>query len=196
MMDISSYVQKHNKTHIIFDFDETLVQLILPWDSCLDDIKSELINLDPAIYNKWGDGTIVPSYLQNLYVEKYGESLRKLLNENTYQFESTKLQKVLYNDQLLEFIHNRNDLQFYVWSSNAKATINKILTEQNLLGKFEKVITREDVFLLKPHIDGFSLINSNHVAKEQFLFVGDSSADENAAKKLGIEFYRIDYFAQ
>ncbi len=195
-MDISSYIQKYNKTHIIFDFDETLVQLILPWDDCLNDIKKELIDTDEEIYNEWVKGKIVPSYLQNLYVEKYGESLRRLLNENTVQFESTQLHDVLYNNQLLDLIRNRIDLHFYLWSSNAKSTVEKVLKEQEILEKFEKVITREDVFLLKPHIDGFSLITEHTIEKERFLFVGDSSADQNAAKQLGIYFYKIDYFAQ
>lgn len=59
---------------------------------------------------------------------------------------------------------------------------------------FKKVISREDVYLLKPDNEGFKYIYEGGTALDKYLFIGDSDADRIAAEKSGIKFLHIDNF--
>ena len=43
---LKKYIIDHKKTHLIFDFDKTLFELILDWDKYFEDIEKELIIID------------------------------------------------------------------------------------------------------------------------------------------------------
>ena len=59
---------------------------------------------------------------------------------------------------------------------------------------FQKVITRDDVYYIKPEIDGFKLIHTNNNLKNGYLLIGDSIFDKQAADTIGIDFFRVNYF--
>ena len=65
-------ITKNKKTHLIFDFDETLFFLQLPWEKCLELIQEELIAMDNDLYNSYLSMRITWASLQNEYVSKYG----------------------------------------------------------------------------------------------------------------------------
>lgn len=192
-MTLEEFVTQNNKTHIIFDFDETIVKLILPWENAMRRIKSDLKQLDPKIINDYYDNKISYSKLQNLYVEKYGDEAMKLILNNNPAFETEDLEGYLKNDRIINFIKNSN-LKLFIWSSNTKLVITKILKDQNILGKFQVIVTRDDVKFLKPLTDGFQLIYDKKTNKENYLFVGDSSSDKGAADSISIDYYMEDYF--
>ena len=59
---------------------------------------------------------------------------------------------------------------------------------------FEKVITSLDVDLLKPYTEGFNQIYDPIIPKKRYIIIGDSDSDKEAAKRLRVDFFLIDYF--
>mgnify|MGYP000097042466 CR=1 FL=1 len=61
---------------------------------------------------------------------------------------------------------------------------------------FKKVVVREDVKYTKPHPDGFYLIFDKGIYKKRdYLLVGDSDRDPEAAKAAGIDFFLVKHGA-
>lgn len=187
------YLNSNQKKNLIFDFDETIVKLILPWERSTYRIKEKLIKLDPKPLEKYKQNKISYSVLQNIYVLKFGEKALKLFIENNLLFESEDLKKYQRNEKIINFIKNAKNYKLSIWSSNMKSTISKILRELGILSKFTKIVSREDVKLLKPYIEGFDKLYSGD-SKSEYLFVGDSWNDREVAEKVGIDFYLEEYF--
>ena len=193
-MTLNAYLQKDHKTHLIFDFDETLVKLILPWDHWEDSIKDTLIKLDPSIYENYKKDKISLNELMNQYILQFGTSARDLLKTNAVHFETTSLKDVIPNHELIDFIKHAQKYKMSVWSSNTRPTVEKILHDYGIWNTFEKVVTSLDVELLKPNTEGFSQIYDPAIPKTRYVIVGDSDNDQEAAKHLGVDFFLIDYF--
>lgn len=193
-MSLKDYLKEHKKQHIIFDLDETIFELILPWNDWEKDIEQELKNIDPQILNNYKKGEIDLNALQNAYVSKYPQTLDFLIQHNI-NFETKNLNGALSNPGLINFIKNSNNLDFYIWTSNTRAVAEKVLGENQILNKFKKIVTRDDVAFLKPNIEGFFKIYKNDQTKTNYLFVGDSQSDKIAAKDAEIDFFLVDYFA-
>ena len=193
-MTLDAYLQKGHKTHLIFDFDETLVKLILPWDHWEDSIKGALIILDQSIYENYKQEKISLSDLMNQYILKFGKQTRDVLKRNAVHFETTYLQDVIPNNELLDFIKHAQKYKMFVWSSNTRSTVKKALHHYGIWNSFEKVVTSLDVDLLKPYTEGFSQIYDPAIPKKRYLIIGDSDRDQEAAKQLGVDFFLIDYF--
>ncbi len=193
-MTLDAYLQKVHKTHLIFDFDETLVKLILPWDHWEDAIKGTLIKLDKTIYENYKKEKISLSDLMNQYVLKFGKQTRDLLKTNAVHFETTYLQDVIPNNELIDFIKHTKKYTMFVWSSNTRPTVQKVLHDYGIWNTFEKVITSLDVDLLKPYTEGFNQIYDPIIPKKRYIIIGDSDSDKEAAKRLRVDFFLIDYF--
>ncbi|MBI4009489.1 HAD-IA family hydrolase [Candidatus Roizmanbacteria bacterium] len=193
-MQLTDYLKSERKTYLIFDFDETLFKLILPWDHCLDYIQEELKKLDKNILRDFEEKRLNLSETQNAYISKYGQRVKKLIYSNNTQFETKQLKGVLLNKELLEFILTNKEYKLFIWSSNTSVVINKILDQYKIFNKFQKIVTRLDVDLIKPEIEGFELINKPSISTNNYLFIGDSDSDEKAAKRLDMDFFFVDYF--
>lgn len=190
---LSDYLSNNKKKNLIFDFDETIVRLILPWEKSTDRIKDDLINLDSKPLKEYKKSKISFSVLQNTYVRGFGEKALKLFLRNNLLFESEDLIDYLENPNIIDFIKNEKDYNFLIWSSNTKPVINKVLGELEISNKFSKIVSREDVKLLKPYSEGFDRLYSGD-SKSNYLFIGDSWSDREAAEKVGIDFYLEEYF--
>lgn len=193
-MNLQSFLKKNKKTHLIFDFDETLVKLILPWEIWHSKINEKLNNLDKKILKDYLSGKIDLSTLQNLYIQKFGKDAKELIIKNAHDFESSTLKGNFPNPELIDFIKNNNLHKMFVWSSNTRITVHKILDQHQIKNRFKKIITRQDVDLLKPYIEGFNLIHDQKIPLKNYLFIGNSEPDRIAAKAAGIDFYHISYF--
>lgn len=195
LMTLDNYLKVFKKTHLIFDFDETLLELVLPWEDAIKGIKNELIALDKEMYKSYYEkGVSSLSLLQNQYVSRFGKKALNIIIKNEIEFETRNLKGVIPNKKLLEFIKNLPSHKLFIWSSNARPTIEKLLKSYGIFDKFEKIISREDVELLKPEIDGFKLLYDAKIPKKKYLFIGNSDFDKLAAEKVGIDFYLIDFF--
>jgi HAD superfamily hydrolase (TIGR01549 family) len=192
-MTLNSYLQKVDKTHLVFDFDETLVKLILPWDNWADPIKRELMKLDKSIYENYKKEKS-SSDLMNQYILKFGKQARDLVKRNAINFEVNFLKDATPNNELIDFVRHSKNYKMFVWSSNTRPTLEKILNKLGIWNKFEKVVTSLDVDLLKPYTEGFKQIYNPTIPKEKYLIIGDSDRDEKAANQSGIDFFLVDYF--
>jgi len=173
----------------------TLVKLILPWEFCLKKITKKLIRMDKKIFDMYSLRRISLTDLQNMYVHSFGERVRTLITENNIQFEAEELVDIQVNRELVELIGNCSEKHLYIWSSNTRPIISEILTKLKLIHKFEKIVTREDVSLLKPNPEGFTIINKDiYTSLNHFLLIGNSSNDSQAAKAAKIDFLLIDHF--
>ncbi len=188
------YLNTTLKTHLIFDFDETLCKLILPWDQCFNEIKKILYKANPDILKRYEYHEISLSELQNLYViHSHGELKKQFIESLTY-FETRFLSDVIPNEELIKFVKNNNRYTLYIWSSNTRSTILSSLTRCGIETSFNHIIGMEDVLLLKPEPNGFEKIYRESILKTQYLFLGDSSHDKRAAISAGIDFMHINYF--
>jgi len=191
-MALLDYLDKYPKNHIIFDFDNTIVSLQIDWSRWFEGIEPELINLDEEILKAKREGKISLSQLQNLYVEKFGDNIRDKIIAHNQEFEkAANGYKV--NQKLVDDIHALKGCK-YLWTSNTRLTVVPILNEIGLFEEFEKMITRSDVSFVKPEIEGFEFIYNPEIAKDEYLLVGDSGSDEKAAKRAGIDFYKVTHF--
>lgn len=193
-MNLSSYLKTSRKTHLIFDFDETLFRLILPWEKWEESIKDQLINLDKQIYEDYIKGKISLNGLQNKYVLKFGNKAKELMNKANIDFETKYFKDVIPNKELLEFVKQTRNCKLFIWSSNTKYVIKKVLKSYGIGNRFDKLITRLEVDMLKPDLEGFYKIYNPQIPKSKYLFVGDTDDDRNAAKRSKIDFFLIKYF--
>lgn len=196
MTSLEVFLRKRKKTHIIFDFDETLFWLILPWEVWERDIITQLQSWDKKIYQRYRQRAISLSELQNLYVTTFGKAALELFRKNNLKFELTQLRNAVPNQELIDFIRNTKGYHFYIWSSNTRSVIEQILEQYGLKKKFLKMITRLEVALLKPETEGFKRLYDSSVDTGRYVLVGDSTSDEMAARKIGIDFFNVRYFQQ
>lgn len=191
-MDLSLYLKESPKKRIIFDFDETLFTLHLPWNVFSEKVRQKLseVNSDlVAEYTKNGK----TNDLMNKAIKLHGQRARDIIMSWGVQFERDYIEKISINSKLIEFIENEvNNFEFYIWSSNMFSTISRVLKKYKLNNHFQKVIARDAVDLSKPYPDGFfKIFNPNIHKRSDFLFVGDSEFDKQAADSAGIDYFKI-----
>lgn len=193
-MLLRDYLQIKLKTHLIFDFDKTLFKLILDWDRYFNFIENELIRIDKSIFWKYRGDEISWSEMQNLYISQYGTEVQKLIYQNNIKAETKLLTGIKVNKELIDFIKEPSSYKMFIWSSNVKPVISKILRNYGLLGKFNKIVGRLDLVLLKPEPEGFEKICEPNISRDKYLMIGNSLADKEAAKRIGIDLFLVDYF--
>lgn len=193
-MSLEKYLELHKKSYLVFDLDETIMHLILPWDIYFNPIKNQLIKFNQSFFEEYEKGEIYINDLENRYVSRYGEKVKKILKKNRITFESEKLQNVLVNNSLIEFIKKAQAYSLFLWTNNTRQVIEKVLKQQYMYDAFKKIVTYNDMTFLKPNPEGFAKIYDKNIPKDQYLFIGDSLGDKNAAKNVGIDFYYVNYF--
>ncbi len=171
----------------IFDFDKTICTLDTDWElwrvMCLSVIKK----YDPSISGDF----VVRHPIQNDLFEKYGPEFKKYFDEQNRLFEMNHIKVCIPNINIVDLINSLKDKDLYLWSSNSKDTVIRWLNEFNILEKFKKIITREDVSYIKPNIEGFDLIKDQIIDKSKAVFVGDDIVDEKAAAAIGIDYLNV-----
>ena len=199
-MLLQEFLEKNPKTHLIFDFDNTLFRLHLPWAEWDKRIRHQLKSLDSKTYEQYergrageADFVLGLSELQNHYVKNFGKKALNLFLANNEQFETEDQTGVSINQELVDFISN-NQYTYHLWSSNTKAAITPILEQYHLTDTFTTTVTRNDVDLLKPDPEGFNQhIYDNNTDKSEYLMIGDSQSDKGAASASGIDFYLVSF---
>jgi len=194
MIKLEDYLKKNKKTYIIFDFDETVAELLLPWDEWYERITSIMRVHEPGLLEHYRFGEEPIALLENRFIEKMGIKGAALLNEYTREFEIARLKGVRWNEELVNFIlREKKKYEIYIWSSNTQESVKKALNERNLASAFRKIVTRDMVRYIKPNPDGFKLIDDGKTSIDRYLFVGDSSNDELAAKALGMDYFKVSF---
>jgi len=195
MLSLSEFVRKNHKTHLIFDFDATLVLIHLPWSEWGEAIREELLSLDSKLFYDWGEGPRV-SAMRNAYVRVHGDKAHALFHRYNTQFEHGYTGATPNHELIAEVAELRKEYKLYVWSSNVRSVLDELLGQVGLAGWFDKIISGDDVRLFKPDPEGFELLKEPGVSKKAYLMIGDSTNDRHAAEAAGIDFYHTDFFNQ
>jgi len=196
-MELTKYLEDHTKTHLIFDFDETIYRLVLPWDKLLDALEKRLAPLDPGIFESFAKGDYSLSTVQNEYVRRYGDRAMKIIHREILAFEESGLTDAIPNPDLVTFVReNQSVYDMTIWSSNTSRVIGKVFKENDLEDVFTKIVSRLEVKFLKPNPEGFEKIKKMNISKEKYLMVGNSLADKQAAANAGIDYFHIDFFTK
>jgi len=195
-MHLTDYIVTHNKTHLIFDFDATLVLMHIPWPDFARQMREDVIALDAELWERHStSGRFTP--LMTELVDKHGDSGLQILLQHTPVFEMQYKDLYTKNDALLQEVETfREKYRLYIWSSNSRELLEDVLRQLDMHDWFDAIVGRNDVRHLKPSPEGFALIRDPDIPSERYLLIGDSSKDEGAAKAAGIDFYMHDFFEQ
>ena len=188
-MTLQEYLASCPKKQLIFDFDETLVHLILPWKEFKIKLQSVLGKLDPNITIDIQKNMVLYA---NEFVKRNGDKGRKTVLKLFEEFELTQLQTYPQSKDLFNFIKSNNaKYSFYIWSSNMTATIKQVLQKIDYKNFFKKIIGRDSVIFTKPEPEGFyKIFDPKTQHKKDYLLIGDSDHDKNASQKAGIDYFK------
>ncbi len=190
---LRDYLKHNPKTHLIFDFDETLFHLLLPWEQKWDEmVLVKLAELDETIYNTYRSGGLRGTEMLNEYVMRHGDKARKVRARYETEFEK-QLTGVRVNHELVDFVKTRPTEHMYIWSTNVRPTIENVLVEHEMLHLFDRMSTGTEVQYIKPNPAGFEQLYDGKTPLEQYLMIGDSDNDMGAAQAVGIDFLRVSF---
>ena len=196
-MTLPEFLSHHHKTHLIFDFDETLFWLVMDWNIFISAMQKNLAPLDPVLYADFVEQKISLTGTLSAYSKQCGAKVKQQINAMALAFEEQAFEQAVPNPDLIDFVRaNRDRYQMTIWSSNTSNIIGRVLEENNLSDVFIKVVSLLDVALLKPYPDGFASLRVAGVPLEHYLMIGNSQADAGAAKAVGIDYFHVDYFSK
>ncbi|PIY71670.1 hypothetical protein COY87_04920 [Candidatus Roizmanbacteria bacterium CG_4_10_14_0_8_um_filter_33_9] len=195
MQPILNYLKTNHKSHLIFDLDSTLIKLLIDWSTYREQLWKLVSTFDNKLTEEIPCKPFMGFKLTNTVIKKHGEKAKQILDQFNEHYELTHYTGYLPNANLISFIHSYyQQYHFFLWTNNAKKTIKDVMQKENFTTCFQKVITRDDVYYIKPEIDGFKLIHTNNNLKNGYLLIGDSIFDKQAADTIGIDFFRVNYF--
>lgn len=199
-LKLDQFLADHSKKTLIFDFDETLFKLHLPWGEYVQNTHALLAELVPEAYHDQIHKDQTTFDVINAFTKEFGPEIRDRCLEYAREFETKQLEGYVRNDQLVEWVkQHQNQYQFFIWSSNLTTTIQPILEAEGLSEVFQQIIGRDTVRFTKPHPDGFELIQAEADAPDitEYLMIGNSQhSDGGAAENSGIDFCLIKYFTR
>lgn len=186
MQTLQQFLLDTPKKHLIFDFDETIFTLDLPWHVYYEEMSKRLHQLDSTLPE-----TKSINDLENMAVKKLGNVAQQVRWQYSQEFEAGQLKGVKELTDLTNFIkENTATYRFYLWTSNMRSTVEPILTQYNMLSLFTRLATKGDVKFTKPYPDGFLLLNENgEDDKKDWLMIGNSYNDRGAAEQSGIDYW-------
>jgi phosphoglycolate phosphatase-like HAD superfamily hydrolase len=188
-MNLTEYLSHHPKKHLIFDFDRTLATLVIDWPTMLEKMFQPLLRLDHGLVYPLTPDTL--SYpLFNTLIRKHGHPAKKIIESYFQKAEAEDLKGVKPNRELINFVKNHDEYDYYIWSNNFRATILKVLDEEKLRNRFKIIVAADDNLFYKPDATGMEKIAIGD--KKDWLMIGDSGNDRLGASALGIDFYKVD----
>lgn len=189
-MKTTDYIRQNNKSHIIFDLDGTICDILIDWNHW----EQGLLELFYK-YNQDPTKTLTNANLdQNHNVNKYG---KKLLNELKHFIRDYELKNTTGFNPIaatLELINQTKHLNLFIWSANSELTITRALKNLGINELFIKCIGRESLIMQKPDPEGFKLIHqlNPNIPLSNYLFVGNAPNDYNAAVNAGIDYINVN----
>jgi HAD superfamily hydrolase (TIGR01549 family) len=186
---LNSYLNK--KKYFVFDFDRTLAKMEIDWNGWHAGISKIYTKYDPNHGYVQGKN---PHIYHNQLVTAHGDQLLQEVRDFNRQYESQYLTGFTPNTEVIQFILENPSITFYVYSSNSKPTVTRGLDELGISKSIRAVISKDDVKFVKPNPEGFFLLENFEGNEEEFLMIGDSSADRGAAEAAGIDFLECTVF--
>ncbi|OGZ00488.1 MAG: hypothetical protein A2946_00575, partial [Candidatus Liptonbacteria bacterium RIFCSPLOWO2_01_FULL_53_13] len=127
---------------------------------------------------------------QNRFFRKYGKECKDKVSAFAAQYERDHVTGFAVDEDVLKIIREAINCKLYVWSSNTKKTVEEQLKKLNVFHMFDKIITSDDVFYIKPDPEGFSLV-ADSTPLNRYVFFGDSACDKEAAANVGIDYIDV-----
>jgi phosphoglycolate phosphatase-like HAD superfamily hydrolase len=187
---LRSYLAENPKKCLVFDFDETIFTLELPWETYFAELRRRLYKLDESLAEI--DGI---AQFENEAVRRLGAKARAIRDEYSAFFEREYLSEVIEHQDLTDFIRNeRENYTYFLWSSNMSSTIEPELARTKLLPLFAQLICKDSVSLIKPDPEGFAQIfDETNFQRKEYLMIGNSHHDKAAAEAAGIDFFLVEH---
>ncbi len=180
---------------IVFDLDETLTILNLPWQEWIDEVAQMLPEKRVAEFLTTVEGQGRPwgAVINEQIAEVptfYDRFLAVCAAFEQKYFSHTPYQALV--DALPAL--KGEDRQFYIWTANTRATVERALREMGIRDLFDGIVAREDVRYGKPDKEAWQHILEFDEDLTGVLLVGDSKNDEASARAAGIAFFKITHF--
>lgn len=196
-MTLAEYLIKHPKKYLIFDLDHTLAKLNIDWSTIRREIFDLVATFDEPLSKSVPFVSNAGIELSNKAAKKHGKEVAKKIRAFIEEYEMTHYKNYEPNQVLLNFIrNNKQTYVYYMWTSNGIRTIQDFLNKEDFSSFFSKIVTQNDVSLIKPEAEGFTFLYTPGESLSSYLMIGDSPSDENAAKNAGIDFFKEDYFSR
>lgn len=180
------------KKYIIFDFDKTIATVVVDWKKWHLGAGEIFKKYEPTFIKHLQGEKIY--HLQNEMFKKYGQSLKLEIDSFTRDLEALEVMGIEPINKTIELINRfyADGKSLYIWSSNDSVLVTKSLKELKILEYFKFLITRDKVDLLKPEKSGFDkYLSSLDENLDNFLMVGDSDADKQAALSCRIDYLDV-----
>jgi len=191
--NLKKFLKENKKKYLIFDFDETIVNLHFDLDPLRDMMRKEIKKFAPELIKKYPSGSTFKLHFEA--IASYGSYARKIILDIADKYEQQYDRNVTVNEELCSFIKsNVDEYRMYIWSINTQRTIQKYLQRIKLKKCFDRIIARDDVDFIKYFPDGFYLLFDPRSQKRgDYLLIGDSDkSDKGAAENCGIDFFKVD----
>jgi phosphoglycolate phosphatase-like HAD superfamily hydrolase len=195
--DLLQLVRIGGYRNLVFDLDETITRLELPWDEWIQEVAA---TLPPARAKEfvyaidhegvaWGSIINQQIKTDKAFYQKYLQICKA--------FEAKHCAHTPYAD-LVDALPKLHDMgaRLMLWTANTRPTAERALLELGVLHLFTRLLTREDTLFGKPHTEGWSLLKTADQPVESFLFIGDSKNDEQAARAGNVRYYQIRFFKE
>ena len=192
-MPLRNFLSKNKKKHVIFDMDETLTTLHIDWSGFRSAFYNTMREIDSTLVDSFEKKAGRTIDLHNKFVTDHGNRGKRAADEFCENWETTRFSGHTVNDDLIKFIKSKpNDYVYHVWTSNSRKTALPVLGEMGIKSLFKSVVTKDDVHRSKPAPDGFYVIfDGDNFHRDDYLMVGNSDHDRDAAQAAGIDFVRI-----
>ena len=190
---IIANIQQGEYTDIIFDFDETIVHLIIDWSQFHSYMK-ELAN------TYWVESERISMNTHafvEFVIQKFWKEGKNSIDEICEIVESKYLSDIVVNEELVHFIQqNSKKYNFHILSNNMYSTITQALKKMNMWEYFIQVLGRDSISTPKPHPIWIEhIIKNQWWKKENFVMIGDNpDSDIAAASRAGIEGLVINMY--
>lgn len=196
MHKLEQYLKNHPKKQIIFDLDETILRLELPWKTFVDKAWQMFDAIDHDLVVAHPHTTTRTNQMMNIIIAEHGKEAAKKVYDHLEFFENHYLDGVTPNPGLIEWIKaNKNKYAFHIWTSQMARSVDNVLQIAKITDLFASYVSRDMVKFAKPYTDGFEIISKDKgLEKSDYLMVGDSEFDEGAARNAGIDFFFEDFF--
>jgi HAD superfamily hydrolase (TIGR01549 family) len=178
-------IKNENIKTVIFDFDNTICDMVISWDTWDRQVGELMQSFDPTTPLTGG---YMRDNLINAFIEKHGSDFREKWRKLSNEYERNNAHTCNARENVMNVIRAIDDCALWIWSSNSEETVKKYLTEMGIVHLFSKFITRDSVDFIKPNPDGFFKAAGKDANKHEFLMVGNSNNDKKAAEAAGISY--------
>jgi len=181
---------------VIFDFQDTLAQLIVDWKlvlSELSELYSKYEDLDEIVARHKTSPTnmIIETYdkMLEVFPKNKADQINRKASEIMERHEVDGVDKAILMprvEEVLRYLKNKG-LKIGVITCNSSKAVTKVMKKFHILKYVDVLFSRDSPGKMKPHPDHIvACLKTFYSKPEEAILVGDGKRDMEAAKKAGI----------